>query len=148
MRIRSMTRTWKVRLMISLCLFSLFILFFYPTHTSQSNEQPSSSIRDIHLFTVEYQTKINHENKEVYRFDPGSLIVHKGETVRLHLHGFHGKEHHFQIPAFQVKGKVKKGETTTVTFTSSKLGTYELICDNHASENSFGPMLTYITVIP
>ncbi len=133
-------------ILVLIQLSAIFILSF-PAQASQSHISPHS-VRDIHLFTVEYQIQSTSTKKEVYRFDPGTLVVHQGERIRLHIHGFHGKEHHFRIPAFQIQGKVKKGETTTVTFTPQQLGTYELICDNHASTSSFGPMITYITVIP
>ncbi|MFC7441702.1 cupredoxin domain-containing protein [Laceyella putida] len=104
--------------------------------------------RDIHLFTVEY--KANHAGKEVevYRFDPGFVTVAKGEKIRFHIHGFHGKEHHFSIPSFHVKSTVKKGEVTTVEFTPDKTGTFEIICHNHMTDQHEGPMIGYITVVP
>lgn len=107
----------------------------------------TGKIRDIHLFTVEYKATINGQEAEAYRWDPGTIVIQKGETVRLHLHGFHGKEHHFSIPAFKVKGTVKKGEVTAVEITPKRTGTFELICHNHLSHHTHGPMIGYISVV-
>ncbi|SFJ22651.1 cupredoxin domain-containing protein [Thermoflavimicrobium dichotomicum] len=124
-------------------VFAFLLLFAIPAYAA-ANPLP---VRDVHLFTVEYKTKINGQEAEVYRWDPGQIIVKKGETVALHLHGFHGKEHAFSIPKLQIKGKVKKGETTTVTFQAKEPGTYELICHNHYTHQQHGPMIGYITVV-
>lgn len=106
-----------------------------------------SPVRDIHLFTVEYKATINGKEAEAYRWDPGTIVLYKGEKVRLHLHGFHGKEHYFSIPAFNMKGTVKKGQVTTVEFQPDRTGTFELICHNHSTPAAHGPMIGYITVI-
>ncbi|SEN79276.1 cupredoxin domain-containing protein [Lihuaxuella thermophila] len=106
-----------------------------------------SPVRDIHLFTVEYNAKMNDKKAEAYRWDPGTIVLHKGESVRLHIHGFHGKEHPFSIPAFHLKGTVKKGQVTTVEFQPDRTGTFELICHNHLTSAAHGPMIGYITVV-
>jgi nitrosocyanin len=106
-----------------------------------------STARDIHLFTVEYKATINNQPVEVYRWDPGQIVVKKGETIRLHLHGFHGSEHHFSIPEFQISGTLKKGELKTVQFRAKRIGTFEIICHTHQTPHLHGPMIGYITVV-
>jgi plastocyanin len=118
-------------------------LYPYPALASQ----PTSTARDIHLFTVEYKAKINGKEAEVYRFDPGQVIIQKGETIALHIHGFHGKEHHFSIPKLNIQGIVQKGKTSVVTFQAKQVGTFELICHNHYTTQQQGPMIGYITVV-
>ncbi|MFC4548511.1 cupredoxin domain-containing protein [Paenactinomyces guangxiensis] len=84
---------------------------------------------------------------EAYRWDPGTIVVQKGESIRLHLHGLHGKVHRFSSPGLNIKGMVKKGEITTVTFQPNRNGTFELICHDHLTPETHGPMIGYITVI-
>jgi heme/copper-type cytochrome/quinol oxidase subunit 2 len=126
-------------------LISAIILFlFLEPNMAQAQE---TSTRVIHLYTIEHNATINGQKAEVYRWDPGQIVVKKGETVSLHIHGFHGKEHIFSIPKLNIKGKVHKGMTTTVTFSADQPGTYELICHNHFTSQQHGPMIGYITVI-
>jgi nitrosocyanin len=92
---------------------------------------------------VEHKATIDNQAVELYRWDPGQIVVKKGETIRLHLHGFHGKEHHFSIPEFQITGMLKKGEVKTVEFRAKRVGTFEIICHSHQTP----PMIGYITVV-
>ncbi len=132
-------KCWKQSLagVMMLCFFLL------PSQVQATEE----AARVIHLYTIEHNATINGQKAEVYRWDPGQIVVKKGETVSLHIHGFHGKEHIFSIPKLNIKGKVHKGMTTTVTFSADQPGTYELICHNHFTSQQHGPMIGYITVI-
>ncbi|MBA4544072.1 MULTISPECIES: cupredoxin domain-containing protein [Thermoactinomyces] len=107
----------------------------------------NAKTRDIHLFTVEYKTLLSGKEKEVYRFDPGTVIVMKGEKIRLHIHGLNGKVHHFSIPELKVAGSVEKGKIATLEFTADRTGTFELICHDHITETHEGPMIGYVTVV-
>ncbi|MBD1371458.1 cupredoxin domain-containing protein [Hazenella sp. IB182357] len=103
--------------------------------------------RDIHIFTLEHKQGHGDQVKEIYRFDPGTIILNKDEKVRIHIHGFHGKSHQFHIPRLDVRDSVQKGQITTFELTPNEVGTYELICDNHSSVKNEGPMIGYIHVI-
>lgn len=122
-------------------------------HTGSGVEDASArmsepgNIREIHLFTVEFKARMDGKEREVYRFDPGTVIIRKGERVRLHIHGFHGKEHHFVIRELNIRGKVEKGKTATVEFSADRPGTYRLICENHATLQTEGPMVAELVVV-
>ncbi|MGA9173893.1 MAG: cupredoxin domain-containing protein [Thermoactinomyces sp.] len=118
--------------------------------SADTKASPSAAIaktRDIHLFTVEYKALQSGKEKEVYRFDPGSIIVMKGERIRLHIHGLNGKIHHFSIPELNVAGTVEKGKVSTIEFEADRTGTFELICHDHMTESHEGPMIGYVTVV-
>ncbi|SHF31603.1 Cupredoxin-like domain-containing protein [Seinonella peptonophila] len=100
-------------------------------------------VQEFHLFTVEFKS----HGTEVYRWDPGTIVVKKEQPVRLHLHGLNGAQHHFSIPDTQVRGVVQKGQVTTVEFTPTREGTYPLICHNHQNATTQGPMIGYIQVV-
>lgn len=108
---------------------------------------PAPTEQTFHLVTTEYKTKLNGEEIEVYRWDPGTLVVQEGDRVNLVLHGIQGKSHRFSLKEFGIEGMVKKGEQTRVRFTADRPGTYELICHDHPSSESHGPMVAYLTVL-
>ncbi|PRZ13523.1 Cupredoxin-like domain-containing protein [Laceyella sediminis] len=138
-------------ILLGIALFRPDFLFYQDTPASGKSTARANAkqvTRDIHLFTVEHEANHGGKEVEVYRFDPGFITVVKGEKIRLHIHGFHGKKHHFSIPSFQVNSEVAKGEVTTVEFIPDKVGTFEIICHDHLSPQHEGPMIGYITVVP
>ncbi|MDR6224176.1 cupredoxin domain-containing protein [Desmospora profundinema] len=108
---------------------------------------PPHEEQTYHLVTTEFETRIGGKVIEVYRWDPGTLVLHKGDRVRLVLHGIHGKEHHFTLEGYNQSGTVKKGQTTTIRFEANQTGTFRLICHNHHQSEDKGPMVAYITVL-
>jgi heme/copper-type cytochrome/quinol oxidase subunit 2 len=115
--------------------------------TASTKPIPAPQTRDIHVFTVEYKTTQAGKEVDVYRFDPGTIVVVKGEKIRLHIHGFNGKVHHFSLPQFGINGSVQKGKVATAEFEAKQTGTFELICHDHRSESQKGPMIAYVTVV-
>jgi heme/copper-type cytochrome/quinol oxidase subunit 2 len=103
--------------------------------------------RTIHMVTGEFKTK-TAEGKEIeaYRWDPGTIIVHKGEKISLSINGVNGESHPFIIEGLNIKGEVKKGKETIVSFTPDKEGTYRIICLTHPDTAHNGPMVGYIVV--
>ncbi|MCM3748299.1 cupredoxin domain-containing protein [Paenibacillus pasadenensis] len=86
------------------------------------------------------------EELEVYQWSPSSLTVPKGVKVTLRITGVNGESHPFTIKGLGVNGEVKKGETTEVSFTAAKAGTYPIECQIHTDLKHNGPMVGYITV--
>lgn len=73
------------------------------------NQQGSKDIREIHMVTAEFSTKLkNGKEMEAYRWDPGTVFLEKGEKVRLFISGINGEEHPFYIEGTKIKGTVKK----------------------------------------
>jgi plastocyanin len=104
-------------------------------------------IRTIHMVTGEFKSTLpDGKEIEAYRFDPGTVVVNKGETVHLSIYGVNGESHPFYIEGTNVKGEVKKGKETVVTFTPQKEGTYRIICLMHPDIAHHGPMIGYIVV--
>lgn len=103
--------------------------------------------RTIHMVTAEAKSTLEDGTViEAYRWDPGTVFVEKGEAVNLVLYGVNGASHPFYIEGTGIKGEVKKGKETTVTFQASKEGVYRLICLTHPDKNHNGPMIGYIVV--
>lgn len=142
-------RLYKTPLLVMLYIIGALALLYLPSWQSlQTASAPTPApVREFHVFIVEYKSKLDGVEKEVYRFDPGSIVVRQGEQVRLHLHGFHGKLHHINIPALKQHTQVTKGNVATLSFTADRLGTFEMICQNHASTKTEGPMIGYISVV-
>jgi plastocyanin len=107
----------------------------------------SGQSRTIHMVTGEFSTKTaDGKEIEAYRWDPGTLVVQKGETINLSIYGVNGDVHPFIIEGLNVKGEVRKGKETTVSFTAHKEGTYRIICLTHPDIAHKGPMVGYIIV--
>ncbi|MBD2864303.1 cupredoxin domain-containing protein [Paenibacillus sp. IB182363] len=130
----------------ALVLLSAFILY-----ASQRESAPVAGAaaveRTIHLVTGEFKsTTPDGKEIEAYRWDPGTVVVHKGDKVKLSIYGVNGASHPFIIEGLGIKGEVKKGEETVVTFKADKEGTYRIICLTHPDIAHNGPMIGYIIV--
>ncbi|MHC0035639.1 cupredoxin domain-containing protein [Pseudoneobacillus sp. C159] len=111
------------------------------------NAKVDVKIREIHLVTGEFKTKTaSGKEIESYRWDPGTIMMEKGEKVNLTIYGVNGAEHPFYIEGTNIKGTVKKGEQTVVPLQFNKEGTYRLICEIHSTKDQSGPMIAYINV--
>lgn len=103
--------------------------------------------RLIHMVTGEFKsTTADGETIEAYRWDPGTVFVEKGERVKLVIYGVNGTSHPFIIEGTDIKGEVKKGEETIVSFQPDKEGVYRIICLTHPDKQTKGPMIGYIVV--
>ncbi len=103
--------------------------------------------RTIHLVTGEFKTQTSDGREiEAYRWDPGTIVVQKGEKINLSIFGVNGASHPFIIEGLNVKGEIKKGKETIVSFTAEKEGTYRIICLTHPDIAHNGPMIGYIVV--
>lgn len=85
---------------------------------------------------------------ERYAFDPGFLVVNKGDRVTLKIHALKGDKHIVNVPAFGVEEKqVLRGEEKTISFVASKAGVFEIKCTNHVDAKKEGPMVGYLYVM-
>jgi nitrosocyanin len=79
-------------------------------------------------------TVINLEYEGTKVFVPSTLVVHKGDTVKIKVINNIKSEppnHGFAIPDFKVEEVVNRGETKTVEFTADKVGVFEIKCQLH-----------------
>ena len=80
---------------------------------------------------------------EAYRWDPSYLEVNKGDRVTLMIFGVNGAAHPTTIDGYDLAFTVTRGEWTTVTFTASKVGIFEMVC--HVPDHT-ATMHAYIIV--
>lgn len=86
---------------------------------------------------------------ERYVFNPGFIVVNKGDTVVLRIHDVKGSKHLIEIKAFGVpETEINRGEEKTIRFVANKAGTFKMVCNNHVSPEKEGPMVGYIYVLP
>jgi plastocyanin len=138
-----------VLLIVALVIISIGTIWFllpdnsYPTVSMDG--KPNKQV--IQLVTGEFKSETDDGKEiEVYRWDPSTIFVEKGEEVELRILGVNGHEHPFYIEGTDVKGTVQKGKETVVTVTFDKEGTYRLICNTHQTLENNGPMVGYIVV--
>jgi plastocyanin len=103
--------------------------------------------RVIQLVTGVFSATSDSGKKlESYRFDPGTVVVKKGELVELRISGINGQSHPFVIEGLGISGEIHKGKTTIVRFTPKEAGIYTIVCQTHALPKDGGPMVGYLVV--
>lgn len=126
---------------------AIAVIYTKSENVTAFNPAENENVRDIHMVTGEFKTTTSDgEEMEVYRWDPGTIFVSKGENVNLKILGVNGSEHPFYIEGTNIKGTVKKGEETVIPLNFSKKGTYKLVCDVHSHHSNHGTMIAYIVV--
>jgi plastocyanin len=138
----------QLMLLVSVVIVIILSISFLKTEKAlPANVGMTSEERTIHMVTGEFKTTTK-EGKEIeaYRWDPGTVFVEKGEQIKLSIYGVNGESHPFIIEGLNIKGEVKKGEETIITFDADKEGIYRIICLTHPDKENEGPMIGYIVV--
>ena len=121
----------------------------------------AQSVKEFLLVTGEWQWKAKEGEAPVvdrnrglvkvmtrYTYDPGFLVVNKGDTVVLTIHNLKGDHHIVDVPAFSINEvKIVKGEERKFTFKADKPGLFVIDCKNHVSAEKEGPMKAYLLVL-
>ncbi|MEF3306400.1 cupredoxin domain-containing protein [Paenibacillus sp. GYB003] len=127
-------------------LAAAYLLYVRQERTAFVSGTPAGE-RTVHMVTGEFKSTLeNGKEIEAYRWDPGTVVVRKGEKVRLSITGVNGASHPFIIEGLGIRGEVKKGEETIVSFKADKPGIYRIICLTHPDFAHGGPMIGYIVV--
>lgn len=114
---------------------------------SQSTFKEEQSKKEFTIITTEYKSKTDDGKMiEVYRWNPGTIVVNEGDHVTLKFYGVQGMFHPFEIEKLGIKGEVKKGRETSVSFVAEKEGTYKIVCTAHADMQHNGPMVGYLII--
>jgi len=90
--------------------------------------------------TAEVDVKVEGGN---FYFKPNTITVKKGQTVKITLTSADGT-HDFYLDEFNVKSEsVNAGQSTTVTFTPNKTGSFEYYCsiDSHRAKGMVGTLI-------
>ena len=73
-----------------------------------------------------------------FQFEPATIWVAQGDSVRLRLHSA-DRTHGFAIKAFRVKALIPKvGEAVTVEFVADQAGTFDFTCAEYCGTGHAG----------
>lgn len=141
-------RRWQLlALAVGFGVVAVTTLLWERTRDTVSADAMPAGERVIHMVTGEFSAKTEDGREiEAYRWDPGTIVVHRGENVKLVIYGVNGAHHPFLIEGLDIEGVVTKGKETVVRFHASREGIYRLICLAHPDAASNGPMIAYIVV--
>jgi len=64
-----------------------------------------------------------------YEFDPNTITVKRGERVKLTITAT-DHDHGFKLEGFGIDKLLKKGQATTIEFTTDKAGTFPFQCSH------------------
>jgi plastocyanin len=117
------------------------------TMTTSGQVTGSENSFTFQMVTGEFSAS-TEDGKEIeaYRWDPGIIVVPKGQDITISIYGVNGKEHPFYIEGTDYKGTVQKGKETILKARFDQEGTYRLICLAHSTIEKNGPMIGYIVV--
>lgn len=147
-----MSRVWIIkRKHLFLAAAALLLLLSGLLYMNRGSIVPTAAEptaeRTIHMVTGEFKsTTADGKTIEAYRWDPGTVVVQKGERIKLSIYGVNGQSHPFLIEGLNISGEVTKGKETVVHFTANQEGTYRIICLTHTDIAHSGPMIGYIVV--
>lgn len=128
-------------------LLAAAALLFWEQDDIRSVMSSNAPERTINLVTAEFKTTgADGKTIEAYRWDPGTIYVKKGDRIRLSIYGVNGASHPFIIDGMNIKGEVKKGQETVVSFHADKPGIYRIVCLTHPDIAHNGPMIGYLVV--
>lgn len=105
----------------------------------------------VHYSVVTTEIKSAPKGKpeiEVYRFDPGVLVVQEGDAVQITFYGVKGSVHPIEIPGYSIQTVIKRGEQQTVQFLADHPGYFKIICTAHPTVDKHGPMEATLIVLP
>ncbi|BCJ85879.1 cupredoxin domain-containing protein [Effusibacillus dendaii] len=151
---RKTNRLWFALLLLTLLLAAALWELSQTVRTSGENvAQPGNvAIRSVKVSIVTNEIKWTSpdgkQEIESYRWDPGMIVVHQGETVVFEFYGVKGASHPFVVDGYNVKGEVKRGELKTVSFVADKPGTFQIRCLAHPDVQHHGPMVANLVVLP
>ena len=107
---------YQRRRSLSLLTFVLFSVFVPPVSRAETRE-----------FTV-----VNIETPQAVKiWEPPSLMVKKGDTVKIKLINKSEQEHGYRIADFKVEKVVQGGQAETVEFSADKEGIFPIDCQLH-----------------
>lgn len=141
-------RSLVIGILFFITIIATLVLFTLKLDSISVFSEPSEQhIRDISIVAVEFEGKTKEgEEIEVYRWDPGTIYINKGEKVNLRFFGINGEEHPFIIEGTKIKGTVLKGKETVVPVKIDKEGIYRLVCLAHSDYEHHGPMVAHLIV--
>ena len=81
-----------------------------------------------------------------FQFEPATITVAQGDTVRLRLHSA-DRTHGLAIKPFRVNALIPKtGEAVTVEFVADQAGAFDITCSEHCCSGHAGMRGTLIVV--
>lgn len=114
----------KIRLLTVLAV-SLFLVGAGCNTTSNNNEPAAAATSEG--LPVKGEVKSFTIIASQYKFEPGTIIIKKGDTVRLTLTS-KDVEHSFVLREFNVNVDLPPGKTQSIEFVADKTGTFTFRC--------------------
>lgn len=118
-----------MRLLIALLLASLLALGCTGNSGNQGYTAPGSGVASAggSPGTESGNTVEINMTAKNWAFDPGTVTVHKGDTVKLHITSV-DVEHGFSLPDYGINVKLDPGKTADVVFVADKSGSFGFRC--------------------
>jgi len=90
-----------------------------------SRTTPGNNAGEIKVFNTAIQN---------FQYNPESINVNFGDTVRINIKNNDGVTHGISLPVFGVREFVSPGQTTTIQFVANQRGNPETFCSTDHGE--------------
>ena len=106
-------------------IFSIGFLVLTLILVGCSKTAPGNNVGEVKVFNTVIQN---------FQYDPESINVNFGDTVRINIKNNDGVTHGISLPVFGVQEFVRPGQTTTIQFTANQRGNPETFCSTDHGE--------------
>lgn len=119
---------------IVLLIFAVAVVLVFSGCSSQENKAPKPTTEEQKTVETPKTTAEAGKTKEFaiiakqFTFEPSTITVKKGDTVRINLNSV-DVDHGIGIKEFNVNLKVDAGKTESVEFIADKAGTFTMFCN-------------------
>lgn len=84
---------------------------------------------EITVHAVMHTVVDENTTMEFHTWIPNTIVIHKGDTVKLTVINDDDHIHGFGIPDFGIDtGPIQPGQSKTIEFVATKVGTFEFMC--------------------
>jgi cytochrome c oxidase subunit II len=93
-----------------------------------TNPPAAAAAADVTGNPVSANIKTFNMTAKQFTYSPDTITVNQGDNVVINLTSA-DVAHGFELPDFNASGKVEAGQTTAITFTADKKGTFTFKCN-------------------
>lgn len=136
------TVKWALAILVIIVIVSAIAMLIGPTLPAENVIENKTPIQEKTI-SKENIKEFNITAKQ-WKFDPDTITVNKGDTVRLNIKSI-DVAHGFSLPDFGINKYLEPGKTITVEFVADKTGEFLFLCSVYCGQGH-GNMIGKIIV--
>lgn len=120
---------WIVATIFVILIIGYFIFNSdYQTQTTKTNDQQTETQNNTQTESSAQVKEVTVEGTE-FSFNPPSISINQGETIKITFKNIGNVNHNFGIPELDIRTKtISSGSSDTIEFVASQTGTFGFDC--------------------